>query len=94
MSCVASYLPLLLRVLEEHGDALPPADAGAPDGVLLALPNELVGEVREDASSRGAERVAQGDGAAVGVGDGAVEAELLLAGEVLGREEGSARTAY
>mmetsp|Transcript_31128 Transcript_31128/g.98789 ORF Transcript_31128/g.98789 Transcript_31128/m.98789 type:complete len:245 (+) Transcript_31128:1312-2046(+) len=74
------------RVLEEQGDALATADAGRADGVLLVLADELVREVRRDARAGGAERVADGDGAAVGVGDLPVEAQLLLAGEVLRRE--------
>jgi hypothetical protein len=45
-----------------------------------------VDEVRGDARAGGAEGVTEGDGAAVDVGLGAVEAELLLHREVLRRE--------
>ena len=72
--------------LDDDGDALPAADARRADGELLATTAQLVDEVRRDARARRAERVAERDRAAVDVGPLAVEAELLLDGEVLRRE--------
>src|SRR5262245_36980294 len=53
------------HVLEHHGDALAAADAGGADGEAGVAALELVGEVGGDAGPGRAERVAEGDRAAV-----------------------------
>src|SRR5439155_15879349 len=77
--------PALCR-LDDDRDALPAADARRPDGELLTTTAQLVHEVCGDAGARGAERVAERDGATVDVGALAVETQLLLDGEILRRE--------
>src|SRR5947208_209972 len=78
---------LLRHVLDDDGDALAAADAGRAEPEAAAAATQLVEEVRGDARARGAQRVAERDGAAVDVGALAVEAQLTLDGDVL-RGEG------
>lgn len=76
----------VLDLLEDDGNALATANAGRADGVLALALAELVGEVARDASTRGTEGVAEGDGTSVDVELGDVNAELLGDGEDLGRK--------
>src|SRR6476469_11071919 len=66
--------------------ALPAADAGGAQAVPSAAPAERVQQVRGDPRAARAERMAQRDGAAVHIGALAVEHELPLDHQVLGRE--------
>src|SRR5215207_2275763 len=72
--------------LEGDGHALAAGDAegGQPAAGALAL--ELVDDGPDDAGAGHADRVAEGDGAAVDVGPLPVELELAVAGQDLGRE--------
>src|SRR5829696_4424151 len=75
-----------LHALEDDGDALAAADAGRGEAVAAAAPLQFVERRQHEARPRGAERVAERDGAAVDVGLRAVEPQLLLDGEVLAGE--------
>src|SRR6185369_10861150 len=66
---------LALHRLDDDGHALPAADARGADGTLLPHSAERIGGVREDARSRGAERMAERDRAAADVGLAAIEAK-------------------
>ncbi len=72
--------------LEQHRDALSPANAGRTDGACGVAASDLVGEVGNDARAAGTNGVAQRDGAAVHVGAATIEVESLLYGEVLRRK--------
>src|SRR4051812_24849296 len=73
---------------DERRHALPHADAHRAERVLLRRRLELVGRGEQQPGAGHAERVPEGDGAAVGIEPGipVVEAELPHAGEHLGRE--------
>src|SRR5262245_13289104 len=73
-----------LSALQEHGDPLTAADAKRGQPAAGSAPEHLVNQGDGDACARGADRVAEGDGAPVYVEAGRVEAELLLAGDDLG----------
>ena len=72
--------------LDDDRDALPAADAGGAEPVAAAPASQRVQQVERDAGAARAERVAQRDRAAVHVGALAVEPQLLLHRQVLGRE--------
>src|SRR5262245_19519419 len=72
--------------LQDHGDALAAADARRRAAERLAALFHLAQQRQQQASARGAERVAERDRAAVDVALLAVELQLLLAAEVLRRE--------
>src|ERR1044071_2887950 len=76
----------VLDALEDDGDALAAADAGGGEAVAAAAALQLVQRRQDEARARSAERVAQGDCAAVDVRLRAVEPQLLLDGEVLAGE--------
>src|SRR2546425_4939960 len=59
--------------LDNHGDALPAADAGCGQPVAQATAAELVEKRQHKAGSSGAQRMAEGDCAAVDVGFLAIE---------------------
>src|SRR3954447_13979604 len=78
-----------LRRFEHHGEPLADADADRGDAPAMAAALHLVGQPAEDADARGAERMADGDRAAVGVdlrGVQAVLGPLADVGEALGGE--------
>src|SRR6266850_3875725 len=79
--CSPSRLPL-----DDHRDALATADAGRGQTVRAAAAAQLVHQGEEEARARGCQRMAEGDGPPVHVGALAVQAQLLLDGEVLARE--------
>src|SRR5438270_11332170 len=72
--------------LEDDGDALTAADAGRGEAVATAAALEFVKGREHESSARRAERVAEGDCAAVDVRLRAVEAEFTFDGEVLAGE--------
>src|SRR3954447_5738854 len=74
------------RVLDDRREALPDADAQRRQAVAQAALGELVGQRPEQARARAAERVADGDRAAVDVELGERDAELARRGEHLARE--------
>ena len=71
---------------DDHRDALTAADAGGRHAVLLAAPPQLEQQRQQQARAAGAERMAERDRAAVDVDLVAIEAQLLLAREILRRE--------
>src|SRR5512137_100553 len=72
---------------QDHRHALPAADAGGADRRLPAAPLQLVAEVGGDPGAAGRQRVAEGDGPPVHVGEVAGEPERPLHRQVL-RGEG------
>src|SRR6185369_13936559 len=79
-------LALCARVLDQDRDALAAADAGRGDAEALLAAPQLQHERQDQTRARRAERVPERDRAAVDVDLVTVQAELLLAAEVLGRE--------
>src|SRR5438128_899666 len=62
-----------LRRLDEDGDALSTPDARRSEPELAPAPSQLIEQVRGDAGPRGAQWMAERDGATVDVGALAVE---------------------
>src|SRR5438128_4874462 len=81
MSTTTSARRMVLDALEDRRDPLAAADTERSEPVpALALP-ELGDDRERESRARGAERVAEGDRAAVHVRLLAIEAELLFDGE-------------
>src|SRR5690242_14621832 len=78
--------PLGGEGFDDHRGALTAADARRAQPVALPLLRERVQEMNGDAGAGRGEGMPDGDGAAVHVGPGAVQAQLLLDREVLRRE--------
>src|SRR5579875_3394041 len=76
-----------LEPLDDGGDALAAADAEGGEAEPLVEHFQVVDEVGDEAAAAGAERVAQRDGAAVGIELTLVNAELADDGDAL-RGEG------
>src|SRR5712691_12874965 len=62
-----SHAPPSLHCLDQHGAALPAADALGGDALLDAEPPHRVDEVQHDAVAAGADRMAEANGAAVDI---------------------------
>ena len=62
-----SHAPPSLHRLDQHGAALPAADAFGGDALLDAEPPHRVDEMQHDAVAAGADRMAEADGAAVDI---------------------------
>src|SRR3954454_16672958 len=72
--------------MQHHRQSLTDADADRGDAIAAAAALELVRERGEDARAAGAERVADGDRAAIGVDALGIDRPLVDAGERLRRE--------
>src|SRR5215207_2109550 len=79
-------LPTAALPLDAHGDAHAAADAQRRETLLGVAAAHLVEERDQDAGARGADRMADGDCAAVDVHDLRVPAHVLVDGERLRRE--------
>src|SRR5437868_361444 len=85
-SAVSAPFPSPTLRLDDHGDALPAADARRADRLLAAAAAQLVEQVGDDPRARRAERMAKGDRTPVDIRARAIEPELLLDRQVLGGE--------
>src|SRR5437879_11955784 len=74
------------EAFHDHRRSLAATDAGRAQAETLVTPPQGVEQVDGDARAGRSQRVADRDGAAVHVGLGAIEPQLLLDREVLGRE--------
>src|SRR5262245_8725815 len=72
--------------LDAHGDAHAAADAQRRQALLGIAPLHLVQKCHQHARTRGADRMAEGNGAAVHVDLGGIPAEVLVDGAGLGGE--------
>src|SRR5690606_35473301 len=75
-----------LRIFNQQRDALPAPDTGRGDAVALARALEFISESERKPDARGAQRMSDGDGAAIDVELVFVEPELHDAGKDLRAE--------
>src|SRR4051794_41008534 len=73
-----------VQALHDHGDTLPPTDAGRPETILFLAPAQLVQQGDHQASARCTQRMPQGDGSAVDVDFLAIKAQFFFNSQVLG----------
>src|SRR5271165_2873352 len=83
ISCRAFSSLVIPQILDDHGDALPAADARGRDSILCFAAAQLVHQRNDQLRSRRAQRMPERNRAAIHVDLVAIQTQLLLNREIL-----------